>query len=247
MFPISKNKPPSTTINTQQPISESANPLLAYEASNVTIPEVVMTRKGILKPECLIPLHSMDMDRSLQTDVAPVRFRRMHQRSATKSGVRFLLQGRIVAAEDAVRVGDSSVQEDSIGRAEAEVATEPSYATPRAPRHVAFVDRLESMFGPGSENRGTGPKPKKVRRYFRSDEVTLRKIVWQSQKHTAKKASASKPVSTTSLSSQSSYSRTPQSQLEANGVTTTTGKRSRERADNGVELAKKIRVLDRLP
>jgi hypothetical protein len=123
--------------------------------------------RGILKVIRPTQLRPLDVDALLGTEVAPMRIDRKHSEEARirMMHVRFQLDGKIIGVGDGDGAGGVENLGESGGSHERMVGDASGiYTELRLSRDAMYAERLETMFGPGSNSRGAGVKPKKVRR-----------------------------------------------------------------------------------
>ncbi|KIM89653.1 hypothetical protein PILCRDRAFT_812475 [Piloderma croceum F 1598] len=134
----------------------------AKEDSAVSAP----TGKGILKVIRPTQLRPLDVDALLGTEVAPMRIDRKRSEEARirMTHVRFQLDGEIIGVGDGDGAGGVEKLGENGGSHERMVGDASGiYTELRLSRDAMYAERLETMFGPGSNSRGAGVKPKKVR------------------------------------------------------------------------------------
>ena len=156
---------PNTTPTTPTPKScfvdsRAPTPPLRTQRSRKVKEDAIA--RGITKSMGTWVVDQAVVDASLKTDVAPMQIDASRgggrRYGATSRHVRFLIPDRVV---EAGRGEPMQVDEnEKRGRG----LTELRYAEFEAPRYEMFLERLEAMFGPGDENRGSGRKPKKEKR-----------------------------------------------------------------------------------
>ena len=118
--------------------------------------------RGVWKADRPVPLRQGDVDTLLETDVGPMRVDRScsdeaRLPNATSTHVRFLLEGKMVSTGN-----EEAYEVNHVDRGGDGQRKEPAYTTPRPSQTSMFVERLETMFGSGHHNQGSGAKPRKV-------------------------------------------------------------------------------------
>lgn len=176
------------------------------------------TGRSILKVIRPTQLRPLDIDALLGTAVAPIRIDRKRSEEARVSTmqVRFQLNGKIIGVGD----GDGAGEAGESGGSHKRMVGDASgiYTELRQSRDAMYAERLETMFGPGSNSRGAGAKPKKVCQLPRIHRAMLFDQIEQGSKTVngeyTNKSIASLPSTTASLSS-TSRSLSPQSEIES--------------------------------
>jgi hypothetical protein len=209
--------------------------------------------RGILKVYRPVPLRQTDIDVLLGTNVAPMRVNEKcndgeRRRRATRMNVRFLLEGIAVDGAETVDMREQSERSNGHREKSAHPSgdghmSQPSYTKPRPSQTSMFVERLETMFGPGNNNHGTGNKPKKVshlpqhiimQAVFMELDTQLRK---ETNGRWSSKFASTAPTTSASVSSMS-RSHSPLSEVVSTGAS------SLDAEIDPVQLGKRMRELE---
>ena len=159
----------STTTNPESGSQRDVTPTAPLRAQHSRKAKDDATGRGILRSMGMRVVEQAMVDAVLNTDVAPMQIDASRggdgrRYGATSRHVRFSIPDRVIGAG-----GGEPMQVD--GNEKRGRSTELRYAELEQPRRAMFLERLEAMFGPGDEDRGSGRKPKKEKRVSCADDV----------------------------------------------------------------------------